>query len=234
LLLLLLDLLLAHLHFLHHLLGCASWSAGVAGKAGLGLRLGLVHGLVVDDDFVVAAFNVLGLGRLRGSCCGAAGGGEDELAGRTGALLADHEDVVAGALEELGKDGAGWGGAVVAEDALVGGEALDFEAGCGGDGVEDLFEAGVGGANGEGAAVELDLSGMRFREGGPIGLGWLGRGKLFLGSDGSGLGLVGGAMVGGFGSLRMSGWGGRLRPERRSGREQAEEGRGAEYEVAGA
>ncbi len=64
-------------------------------------------------------------------------------------LLADEEHVAAGSLEQGGEDGTGSGGAVVAEDALVGDASGDGHAGLAGDIAEDLVEAGVIGGDGE-------------------------------------------------------------------------------------
>ena len=109
-----------------------------AGKWGLldaGWRGRVFVGSVVVDG---------GGGAGWGDAAGARG--EDELGGGVGGGFAE-EHVAAGAAEEGGEDGGGLGGAVVAEDALVGDAAGDGDADEVGDGAENLVEAGVFGVD---------------------------------------------------------------------------------------
>lgn len=170
----LLDLLLAHLHFLHHLLRS---SAGASWEGVWLLLGGVIGGLLwfFDDDVVIARVGRLGLGGLGGGCGLAGIGGEDKFTGSSCAAVADHEDVVARTFEQLGEDVAGGCWAEAAEDALVGCESVHLHAGGGGDGLENFFEAGVGRIDGEVGAIEMDLGGMGLGEYRPVWRRWVGR-----------------------------------------------------------
>ncbi len=50
-------------------------------------------------------------------------------------------------------------GAVIAEDAVIAGVALDFHSGLGGDGLENLKKGGIAGVDGELAVVKGDGGG---------------------------------------------------------------------------
>jgi len=77
---------------------------------------------------------------LAGRDC-AAMEGEYDLAGGSFAAIPNHEDVIAGAAEQLIDDVPRRSGPVVAKDALIGAESLDFDARGGGDLVENFLQA---------------------------------------------------------------------------------------------
>jgi hypothetical protein len=143
----LLLLLLALLHLLHDLLGVAGRPAdrhGGAHRLRLGLRL---WGLGV----VVVVVGLVGPG-----CVGAGGslaGAQQDLARSAVALIADHQHVIAGALQKLRENVLGLARPVDAEDPLIAGEAFNLCAGVGAHFFEDLLQAGVGGGDAEALAV---------------------------------------------------------------------------------
>lgn len=159
LLLLLLDLLLALLHLFHDLLRCAGhWAVRETGAGLHRLYLGLLWlwRLRLLDDllllFVVFLIAGLVVARLRLSSAVLAGA-QDDLARRSRRHVADHQDVVTGALQQLGEDIAGVSRAIGAEDALVSAEAVHLDAGDGGNVFENLLQAGVGRADAEAMTV---------------------------------------------------------------------------------
>lgn len=108
-------------------------------------------------------------GMDRGNGAAGSAGAEDDLTRCSLAKIANHHDVVAGAIEKLGEDVAGGGGTIFAVDACVGGESVDVSAGERGDFGEDIREAGVGCIDAEAVAVPDDVGGLRFFVCGPVG-----------------------------------------------------------------
>ena len=115
----------------------------------------------------VLAAAVVVLRTCRAGRCGAAiSWGEDQfLRGAGGSGLA-QQHVASGAIEQGGEDGGWVGGAIVAEDALVGDAAGNFHAGEFGDLAKDLIQAGVVGADVEQAGSVGDFSVMGLLGGG--------------------------------------------------------------------
>jgi hypothetical protein len=142
-----LHLLLALLHLLQNLLRRARHLAGREGRArGSGdggellrlrrrRRLRLLVGLCVVVG--CAGLNAP-CGRLRGSRLA---GAEQNLPRRSLALIADHEHVIAGALQELGEHIARLAGAVVSKNPLIGSQPIYLCAGNGGNILQNLLEA---------------------------------------------------------------------------------------------
>lgn len=205
LLLLLLHFALALLHHLHALLGSHGAVHGLAGRALDGGRLVDLRRLFRLGRLIVL-FLVLRLGARVG--LGGAGGAasalaraENDVERKANGLVADDEDVVIGAVEELGEDIAGLPGSVVAEDALIVVEAIDLGAGLSGDLIEDGGKAGVLGDDVKALAVVRNVG----RGGGivdrPLGLrrqygrGWDDRRLRLCGSGFAGCGATMGGLV---------------------------------------
>jgi hypothetical protein len=58
-------------------------------------------------------------------------------------LIANHDDVIPGPLQQLGEDIARPAGTIYTEDALIGTEAFHLCADGGGNGIEYLLKAGI-------------------------------------------------------------------------------------------
>lgn len=149
LLLLLLALLLKLLHLLLNLLWSTLWPAEGAARRHRVLRRTVVlfhillrrillrrHILV----FLLIAGLHAGIGRRRRARCA---GAQNDVLGRLIACAADHQYVVTGTVEQLGKHFARRARAVIAEDALILVESFQLGAGIGCYFVEDLVQAGV-------------------------------------------------------------------------------------------
>jgi hypothetical protein len=133
---LLLHLLLALLHLLHDLLRRAGGEAGVNGSRGWLRGRRLIVGIVI---VAIVGWCALGDGRrIRGRA-----DAEQYLARSSSALVADHDDVIPGTLQQLGQDIARSARAIGAEDSLIGAEAFNLCAGGGGNVVEYLLQAGI-------------------------------------------------------------------------------------------
>lgn len=137
--LLLLLLLQPHLFALLHIQLCSRRETGAVGNA---FRLLGLLGLFIH--FVVVA-GCGGFGGLLRICGGASA--EHDLARRSLALVADHEEVVAGAFQQLGQHVARGTGPERAENALVVVQAFNLCAGFGGNIGKDLLQAGVCGVD---------------------------------------------------------------------------------------
>lgn len=198
LLLLLLELALALLHLLQALLGRHGAIVG---------RLWIWIYRRADDRWRLVGwlfrlrlnvfFLLLRLGVAAGRGAGGTGA-EHDVEGLAEGLVADDEDVVIDAAEELREDVAGLSGAEIAEDAFVAGEAFHFGAGLSGDLVEDGVEAGILGDDVEAVAIERDGGRGGRIIGGPFGRRRShrrGRGDRLRGLARGG--LLGGAMVNG-------------------------------------
>jgi len=162
----------------------------VHGRADGGGRLiGLLFrlGLKILVRFLRLGAVVVVIARLRGAVGARA---EQDVEGLTECLVAEDEDVVIDADEELREDFAGLAGAVIAKDALVAGEAFNLGAGFSGDLLEDGTEAGVIRDDVEAHAVVSDSGRGGWVVGGPFGLRRRhvrGRGNGLRGLAGSGL-----------------------------------------------
>jgi len=150
---LLLHPLLPLLHLLQDLL------RGVRRRAGLEagtvvwrrlLRRRLLFGLLL---FAAAIGNASRCGgrRVRGLA-----GAQLNLSRDSSSFIAHHDDVISGALEQLGENVARLAGAVNAEDALIGAHSFNLCPGCGGDILEDLLQAGVCRFDAETLAIPYD------------------------------------------------------------------------------
>lgn len=133
---------------LQPLLQCARRETGAIGEALWRLRL---LGLFVR--FVLVAGRS-GFGGLRRICCSA--DAKYDLPRCSLSLVADHEEVIAGAFQQLGKDLARGAGAEYSKNALIVVHALDFCAGICGNIGKNLFEAGICGLNPKPVAVPND------------------------------------------------------------------------------
>lgn len=109
----LLILLLALLHLLHDLLWRAGRRSGREVADGSRFRWRSLIVRFVFFDVIVWRASRCGL-----LVCGLTGA-QQELARRTLAEIADHDDVVAGALQKLGEDIARLAGSVCAKDTLI-------------------------------------------------------------------------------------------------------------------
>jgi len=78
---------------------------------------------------------------------------KDDLSRRSLALISNHQDVVAGALQQLGEYIARKAGSVSAKDPLIGFQAFHLCAGGRREIVEDLLQAGVCRLNAKALAV---------------------------------------------------------------------------------
>src|ERR1019366_4005182 len=135
----LLHLLLAHLPLLHDLL----WSARAAGP-----KTGSCHGNDLLGRFFSIWFVFIAGGV--GICCrlllvpGSMRGREHNLARRSMALVANHENVVPRPLQELRKHVTSQAGTVGAKNPLIGAQSLDLGAGRRCHIPHNLLQAGVG------------------------------------------------------------------------------------------
>lgn len=145
---LLLLLLLQLLHLLLNLLRQAAGRGGIGREAWtdcLGWRRGLLlrgrrrFVLRIVRHILVVFFR--SRAGWAGGCLAGVAFAEDDLARNALSAIADHHDVVAGALQQLREDVVRRAGSEVAEDALVAGKAFDFRSCCGRDVGEDLVKA---------------------------------------------------------------------------------------------
>jgi hypothetical protein len=173
-----LGLRLRQLAGLLHLLGITDrsliWESGPHGRL---LRLGIV--LRIVGRVVIRLFGSGVRGCLGGFAVVPLA--QDDFARDALSLIADHNDVVAGALQKLREDIARGTGSESAEDAFIFSEAFDFRAGRGGDVEQNLLEAGVGGIDAELGAFPRDGCGRWMVIDGPVGRGWYGRRGLACG-----------------------------------------------------
>jgi hypothetical protein len=95
-----------------------------------------------------------------GECTAGRAGAEDELPWGSLAKIADHDHVVAGAIEQLGENVARRAGTIITVNARIGGEAVDMGAGQGGDFSENLREACIGGFDAQALAVPNNPGGL--------------------------------------------------------------------------
>ena len=161
LLLLLLLLLLAQLQVLHELL----WSANGRSRGGSRLIAGREAGTVRGGRLLVGCWLLIVLvvtvwltGSPGGSGLSAAlqASAEQNLPRQALALIANHQDVISGALQQLREHIPRLARAIVAKDALVRGQAF-HRGSCGRRNVlQDLLKAGVGRVDAKTVTVPKD------------------------------------------------------------------------------
>jgi hypothetical protein len=152
LLLLILKLLAALLHLLQELFWATAltrWGNNprtAHGRFRLVYGLGILLRLVFAALIPIRAWLAYGMGL----------GGEDEFAGGSLALVADHQYVVARAIEQVCEHVAGGRGTVAAENALIVLDAFHLHSSSRRNIFQDLIQAGVGRADAEVPAVPVD------------------------------------------------------------------------------
>src|ERR1039458_565795 len=97
------------------------------------------------------------------------GSSEHDLARSSLTLIADHHDVVAGALQKPRKPLARRAGTVGAKNPLVGAQSLHLGAGGGGYIAQNLLQAGVGSLDAQTLAVPCDRGLAGLLVGRPLG-----------------------------------------------------------------
>jgi hypothetical protein len=107
--------------------------------------------LILGVGIVVALRILVGCSGLRSLTFGLRA--QNDLAGRSLALVADHEDIVAGAFEKLGNYDSRAAWPVCAEDALVWAETLNSCACESAHFPQNLLQAGIRSIDAEALAV---------------------------------------------------------------------------------
>lgn len=140
-----LDHLLALL--LHLLRSAASHAGRKTGTRG--------NGLWGRFLFILRILSLIGSGSVRiYRCCACSdSGGEEQLARRTLAQIANHENVITGPFEELREHYAGLTGSVCPKDPLICSESFNSCAGDRSHIVQNLLQAGVCGINAQSMTV---------------------------------------------------------------------------------
>ena len=101
-------------------------------------------------------FGGVGLGGFGGLGVAGLARSEDDLPRRPLTLIPNHQDVVAGALQQLGEHVAREARPVCAKDPLIGSQAFHLCAGGSREFVEDLLQAGVCRLNAKALAIPGD------------------------------------------------------------------------------
>lgn len=111
--------------------------------------------------FIYIGIVVVGWGGVdSGECTAGRARAEDQLPWGSLAKVADHNHVVASAIEELGENVARRAGTIITVNTRIGGEAVDMSAGEGGDFSENLRQARIGGFDAQALAVPNNPCGL--------------------------------------------------------------------------